>query len=984
MPKESKERISSLPQVDPVSRPQDLRVVARPVDQTVAPSQKNLLGDLVGGLASISPQLQQYVQQKNTSDALAAVEAGEAAADRQDVLNPMQALSSQDAMPAGIEPAFRPHFDKAYRSAIGQRHAIKIQDEVLGAWVQERMKIGDNPEATEAWLRQQVQERTAGFTDPLMLDHINKSVVAAARNIRGDSRSIQFDRLKATTMEGINSSFSMITNDMTAEDMLTVYNSVIVPSALETGFATRTELAAKMLDRINALSTQMNGRPELFDALKEFKDPATGKTLAELNPQLAEAIEVQRKQADDMAERHLNKLAEPELFRKRISWEKRSAEGNPPTIDEIYTEIGPRGLFTTHEQAMSFWLQQQKAADAQRGLQHQLMLIRNGMGAALDPDDQKKAMDAVTEPLVGQLFAASQDPAGQQQFNMTVSSLINAHKAAGVSVPNSRLKNLFGTVKQGMPAPGQEPSPAFEMLANVYAQLPTNLQSAYVADEDTRLILSRYTEGRSGGMGTQLDKPTALAQAYRSISPEAKAAADRMLKGPEARENMREVIDNKLSVVGWRAVLGFETLGTYPTNEENVTDRVLAATRSYIERNGGDITQGEAEKFASTWFQERYVYDRTANKYVEVPPNHTGDVSADAISAYTEKMRKQWGKDSTPELVHLGNGQYQVRGRGVAGNTLVHAVSLDQMRDEFFAPKTILSQEAPRLAVLQQSLLNGTATPAMLNENAELLAKAQGLGLLKGDLSRKVDEVRAKAFKEGVSSILQNVPKASLDGVDTARQPGDDHKTKVSMASRYFENGQFGKALTVTGEGVVLKTYTDAAGVPTIGVGYNLKANAGTLKEDFRRAGIPAESIEDVVAGRKSISFEQTMRLFDVTYARHEASAQQQIESLYGRGTWMKLPAHRRGVITDLAFQAGDVKQFRQSLDGFINEVGSLDQQNPKVHFRDRNTGQMRADTGRNNLRLNMLNGVGTFSALLQRAGGKPTNKIEAAALTQP
>lgn len=983
MPKEYQQRVEALPQLTPVSQPQDLRVAARPVDQTVTPERgDNLLGELVGGLAAISPQLQQYVQQKNTTDANAAYDAGQAVANRdtESILDPNKAILAADAMPDTVEPAFKNQFEKGYREIIGQRHASKLQDDLLKAWDGVRM---DESTDHEKFLRSWVQENTAGFSDPLMLDPISKSLTATAKSIRADARQIAFKRLEVTTREGIGSLFGGITNDMSVDQMMGDFYNRIVPQALKTGFVTRSELAGMLLDRVNALSLAMNGRPELFDMLKEFKDPATGLTLAASNPKVAEAIEVQRAQADAQVERHLERAQQPLNFAKKNSLLTRAQQGSVPSAAEIQAEIGPRGMFSSDEQALSFMHQLYKVADEARGAQHALALAQGGQLAALKPEEQTKVMDRLTDPLVGALFTAGAQPGGEATFNQAVSQLVHQHQQAGASVANSRLKNLFGTVKQAMPAKGAAPTPMFTSLANIYSQLPANLQSAYVPDEDTRLILSRYREARAGGVSTQVDEATAYAQAYASVTPEAKEAGKRMLGTPEGRAKVKETIDNLTAVVGWRAFLGFETLGTYPTNEDVVTDRVQAAARSYIERMGGNVSESEALSWGKQWFTERFVYEKASNNYVEVPPNQANERTAEALSEYMERTRAQYGKDAQPRLVHLGNGTYQVQAAGVAGSVLAHGVTLGEMQDAYKAKRLLSPDEGKQMVTLQRALLDGSVTAEQIEANSTLLSKARTLDVWDREMWGKVDAARTKAFKESMSPILKNVPKASLDGVDQSRLPSNGNSMKAEIAKSYWDRGQYGKSLTVLAEGVVLQRYEGlAAGEGgNIGMAYNLKANAGHIKEDFRRAGIPAEVTEDVVAGRKALTREQAMRLFDVSYARYESGAAAEIDKLYGKGTWAKLPANRQAVLTDVVYQSGNISQFKQTLDGFINEVGSLDTQNPRVHFRDRNTGQMRPDTGRNNMRLNMLNGMSSFQAVIDRVASQPRNRMEAVAL---
>jgi hypothetical protein len=958
--------------------------VARVVDQTVSP---DIAGDpltaLVSGLSSLNPELSKFVQAKNTNDAEASTAAGTAAAQKNELatMDPNKVIQLPESMPEKIDPALRPQFEKGYREALGIRIGEKLQGDLLDAW--SKVRLGEDTDA-EKFIREWTATNTAGINDPLVLEAVNKRHIDAVRNIRSDARSIGVERVLRSGQESINGMFGGITADMSTAAMASNYFSTIVPTALATGLTTRTELAGKLLDRLTALSISMGGAPELFDQVfKEAKDPATGRSLFDLNPKLAEAVEVARKTADSMVEQKLDKAMQPLLFQKRTEWDKRIANGDPPTIEEIKSEIGPRGLFKTDNEALAFYHHGQREAmkiqAAVQGVRYAQAGLLYLVGGA---EEQAKVMDSITTPLAQQMFVAIQSPSPQATAaaNVAFSQLLNAHQRAGASVPNTILKNAFATIRQMIPGKDAEPSPQFSAMANWYAQMPANLQGVYVPDEDTRTILDTFNAGRTGGPGTQLDPRSALQAAFTSVSPEAKRAADTAMKDPEFRAKTHKWV--KGEVVDWYR---FSLFGMTPTNDDMVFAAVdneaqrLLRSSPHLNGNNSAI-KGHLQK----WVQERYVHDKTTNYLVEVPAGKGGDEASRAISEFMKGKVREYGEGAGAALVHMGNGVYQLRADGAAGNLLETGVTLDnilhQHRTQFELDGT--KNERQRLLTLQTALVNGTATPEMLNAESALIGKAQAIKAWDKKMLDRVVEVKAKAFREELVPGFAKLPKGSAAGVDNSALPTTD-RTKQDMAQLFWNQGQHGRALTVLGEGVVLKAYADNKG-SAIGVGYNMTMNSTTLKEDFRRAGIPAESIEGIKAGKTSITTEQAMRLFEVSYSRAEASAKAGIENLYGKGAWDKLPTNRRGVLADVAYQAGSVTPFANTLQRFMAEAGSLDEQNLKVHYEDPKSKQMVPDVNRNNLRLNLLGGLSSFQAVIDQVKSKPRNAIEArAASTQ-
>jgi len=958
-------------------QPVQLNAPARPTDQFVKtePQDNDLLAQFAAGLAQVNPSLSQYLHIRDKNQAVEDIDQGEAYGQKLALsgADPNEIIKQPISMPEGINPAFPKHFEYGFRKALADRIAVKFEGDLNEAWSKVRM---ERPEEAESFIKEWTAKHSAGFDDPLVIDAVTKRHAAAVKAVRADAIGILQQRAMASAKESVATSFAAIRADQSTAEMFEAFQG-IVKTALGTGLFTRTETAALLLERLNAISMEMGGAPELYEQVfKEYKDPDTGLTLAEMNPRLAEEVERARKAADTQLDQKLEQANQQTYFDLRVKWDQRIAAGNPPNREEIRAEIGPRGLFKREEEALAYYQHVQREV-----MKRQVLMQGNKFADAgtlylmTNSEDQKKVMDQRTQPLVRQMLMAieSPDPRAREFANVALSKLLHDHASAGAVVPNTILKNRFENIRQLAPGKDEEPSRGFIALSEWYAQMPANIKAAYVTDEDTRAILEIYNQQRSGGPGTQVDAKTAFQAAFRAVSPETKRAVQQQMQDPAFRSEVRSSVKGEV-VDFYRTRI----LGQYPTNEDAIFVAAEMAAARYMQTNPHLIgNRGLLKTHLEKWVHDHYVHDRTANVLVQVPGGRGGPQTADAITEFMRKKVRQYGEDAKPMMVYLGGGNYQLWAMGAAGNFLEHA-ELEDIVHEFnvrriFDPKT---GEDRRMVALQKSIQDGTATPESLGAEAALIAKARAIGLWEKPMMERIVALQSKAFNDQVLSGLGNLPSASTRGWDNSRLPTRD-TAKQDLARRYWDQNKSGQALTVLGEGVVSRVYRDAGGIPTIGVGYNLQANAATLQDDFRRALIPAERIEDIKAGRAELTSDQITRLFDISYGRIEESTKKTVESLYGKDAWAKLGAHRRAVLTDLAFNVGSIKEFPQTLDRFMNEMGSLEEQNFVVHYRNKE-GKMIPLEARNNLRVGMLNGMHSFQAIVEQVASKPRSSVQA------
>lgn len=182
----------------------------------------------------------------------------------------------------------------------------------------------------------------------------------------------------------------------------------------------------------------------------------------------------------------------------------------------------------------------------------------------------------------------------------------------------------------------------------------------------------------------------------------------------------------------------------------------------------------------------------------------------------------------------------------------------------------------------------------------------------------------------------------------------------------------------------MLKAYDDPAqgAGKNIGMGYNLKANAATAREDLKRAGVPEDRVQAVIDGTAQLTPQQASRLLLVSLPRYEKKAMDTANRVQP-GLWERMTAGQKAVMVDVAYQVGDVGQFRKAWDALVRGDVEAFAQETKVTYVDRN-GVRKEDKRRNDLRAAMLNGDSMWLAAVDKYGGFPSNAMEAYALNQP
>ena len=982
MPRNDPQRIAALPQVQIDNSPVQYQAPARSVDQTVMPRQSNteIIG-LMEGLKDLNPKLNRYLNAVADEDIKKGRLEGHNAGALE--LNPSKNLDNPITYPEGVSPAYKKGFNQAYREAVGANLGGQAANDLIQQYKLNRDKEGFNPEQL---IKDFTAKEYAGITDPHMLGKMSQLHAEAIKSIRTDYRDFVTKQITERAKENSLGALSgMITANLTPQAIADRYHNEWLPTVMANGTMTRTEARSALMDTLQATSMRFGGLPELYDAF--YEADKSGHVPALRDPKFREAVEKARAVATQQRDAKMTDADLQAVTRSRVGLEDalRGEKWDELTDDKLMQHLGRshRSVFRTDDEFQAFRAKRDKAFDEAAHRRHADSALNNGTAWGLSEKDQKAALTRATEPYVATLMQYANDPSeeGRAQRNNAIRQIAGRTTQAGLVQAEPRLKEYFNSISRAVPEKGAAPTAQFNSAVDAYVTLKAaapNLIHHYF-DEDTRDVLGSFVAAREAGVEPQL----ALANAYAGVTPEAKARTDALQKDPEFVKKVSNAVHG-VPTSTWRDLFGFKMFGTYPKNEDSMHAPARMEAIRWL-RDHPNKGVDDAMKHVEEWTAQNFVYDSHTNNITRVPAGQANPQAAAAIASYTKSLQARAGKDAEVSLVYEGNNTYRVVSNKPDA-LLEPTISFqDIMRREYFN-KTLTEQEAGALLSINDKARAGTLSADDVRGNIDLIAKARAVGALTPLADAAINRarvaggmVRRGVVQSSMERLWDSTQGSPYNGLDNSRLPAT--ADKGAIAQQFLKQGDLYGALTAMGEGVVLRATNDPgkdAG-KNIGLGYNLKANAKNIPEDFRRAGIPAEHTKDIVEGRASITVDQAMRLYQVVRPRYEAIAKDFINSKEP-GSWEKLPEQTRAVITDMAYQMGPghLSQFHTAADAYIK--GDLKRAGAasKVHYTTR-AGHWVVDEGRHNMRMQMLHGAGVFSNAVQYVSSKPRTLVEAA-----
>lgn len=961
----AKETITGVPQYqEHRDRNLTTQVAAKPVDALVVPSQDWELNGLIDGLKDFNPHLQQYLQTQDRADLKAGGE--RATANMQlaeiDPLNPTQVSV---APPPNSSVAFMEGYSNQAGKVLGERLGIQAAARLRAEHDTKKNTEDYNPYEELPGL---IKEQTSGLQDPLITSYVAKHLNDTVAGILAEDRTIKYnkfaqDRIADTTVS---------LNDLAAksggdpEKFIAGFNeSYSTLWGASQQYMSKNDFAKSVVATVAKYSTDNGGTPLLFDALnKRDKD---GMSLAERYPELGVEVARLKHGATEEYKKRLDETNQQSNFLKLSAWDKDLEGGKPKTDQEIVAELKPGGLFKTHDEAASYKHRQDAKMKESRDLATSLLMINNGTPfLSLSGEQQKKAADFITKPLVDSLHGMMNDPDQIENIKKAGASLVYLHTSKNITVPNTALAGLMDGLSKITVDPSGKPSPRFLAAVELYRTMPPNIREMYVKD-DSKQLLDSYVQS----VDNQVEPDAAYKGAYMGISPDVKRATKERMESPEGKaviaKATHKAVDNLEWVMTADYVPGRSNL---PDNANIAREPVRAYLASYMATNPGasdDDLQAQAKRYTSN----NYVHDVGSNQLVGVPPG-VGQSGKNAIKLSMELLESQYGKESKPTLVHMGNGNYMVFTAPNGGMAAPVATTTWKQIQDKYSSSHLTPEDFSQITSVNKKAAAGTLTIQDVNDSASLASKLRVLGqshkLPLGAINRVTND--------NFNSVSANTIPLTMGDVGSAIPPANGDRAANNYVLNSLVGGvgasnplKLSAALTAAREGTVLT----ASGDPNpkagnnIGMGYNLNSHQpAETKEHFRRAGINPGSYEAIRAGKMSITYDQAQRLLEVTLPEYRKMAQEVVENQYP-GRWKHLTPDQQAVITDVSYQTGrgGVSKFKESISAMFSGDPEKLKGAFRVNYKD-STGTMKEDTNGTTLRSAMLRGSGYFVSFLR------------------
>lgn len=997
-------QITPRPQVARQAPTPQVQVAARPQQWGIAaPQGDSEVNGLIQGLSVFNPALNRLAEsQAMVAHHEAKLKAEEdttaMSAYAESVENPLEFLRGADARaPMPMPPAVPPKARAALFTQLGRRAGAQQVAEAAAEYDQHK----DSQDFDLAgWLGDKRRAALAGITAPDAVAEIGKRFTEFETQVQADRRQRQYrwgDELKTSLLT--QRAADVFTTNLTPDQITAAYPAFSA-EAEAAGF-TKRDAAGMLFQRINAMSTRLGGAPELFDVF-DTKDPE-GLTLAARNPQLVGMVEQARAQAKAQREKGIDEAVQPENAQVLMQLHA-DLRDRPEAVtkDRMLSLMGPHGPIRTAHEAADWVNRAETAMAEKRAFQELSGAFDRGEMFRLPPATQAKVLEARLGSTVDALVGAvrSGDP---QSIAEGAALLMAAHSASRATEPVQAVKQLTKTIITSTPN-AEGPPPVFTAGVELFRRMSAypQFRDLYF-DENTSRILRGYLADRDAGS----DERSAYAAAYRQTTPEYKAMAAEMLKRPEVQKRLAKAADETVGASWWPRLLGGNGK---PGNPEEVQASVRGVVRDFLTRHP-DASDEDLKEMAGSWVAKNYVLDTTTHRAIKVDPTQAGPAAQEAISAYTKALSESYsvgqrsGVPLVPTLTPKENskGTFMVTMRQGMQVQAIGEVDLGYLMDWQRSAKVLSAQERDSIGAFRASMASGGKPDGAQVVSPALIAKAQAVGALKPEeveAYRQQSAVRIRTGFEGAFRASLGSPSAggvlylpSRAGTDAGLTSDTALRFAQGSSVAGFSPGlaapigqatqgymDLAASLITLGEGVRLRVHDDPAqgAGRNIGMGYNLKANAKTLADDFRRAGIPKERTDDVIEGRAELTMPQAERLLRVTLERHEKQAIQTAEAVKP-GLWDSMSPQMKAVMLDVSWQVGSTDQFRKAWQAVAAGDSDALARETRVVYTDR-SGTQKEATGRTTLRASMLQGLPYWLATVKRYGAVPSNRLQALA----
>lgn len=963
------------PQIPRSNQPQPVRtqVVAHPHEYLRAlPAGNPELDGLVRGLAGINPALSRFVDRRLDEERQQQGQQVDdrVKADAEQVQDPLGALRGEaKPLPADVPPAYDQHYRRAYGAILAQRAALEIRAGMSASYQQQKDTEGFN---VDSFLTQQRQQALQGLSDPHVVGVLGAHLTETEAAIRSqDLRAAvqKHEDERHTTASRLTDAF---TADMTPERMADQHFNWYVPQMRSIQVDPK-QSAVFLLNRIKALSADAGGRPDLFDVFNQ-KD-TEGFTVLDRNPQLQDHILQARDHAVRQRDEALKQAKQPAIAKLLMDYDD-DARTTPErvTVERLVSDVASGNI--SAEKGASLYHEAQTELGKKKALAGMVTDAEHGMLGFYDPKDQNKVLDQMVGTTAKSMWQAAVN-GDSRQVQALASVIMQRHSQTGATVPVDTLQRLMETNVSNLPSP-DGPSQKFLASAEVYKALAADpkYRELYFKG-DAKEVMDAFVEQQAGG----LDAKGAYTAAYRSIDPAFKEAARKRAEAPEMQQKIASLATKYATgstMWGWVGGNG------RPENESMLGIWAATEVRRILTTNP-DLTDKQLHDHIERSAEKNFVLDTSSHLAVKVPPSLGGDMTQRALSAFSKDMgdsmraKGHFPDGSVIRYIPLNSeGLYEVQAWNGSRQRYIGQVMLADVIQRYRTASTLSQDEGAQLVEVRKAIRNGSDVPQV---DPALLAKGRSVGFFKDSELGAIERANRVQVLNRLSTIpdfgygqptnetspLPLKQNAMIDAKTTGRVALD--LAGSSVAGLGSEHVGLAGSLIAMREGVSLTTYQDPnpdAGM-NIGAGYNLKANAKYVDQDLKRAGVPADRIEDVKAGKASMTPDQVKRLLEVTTPRYEVLARKAAEDT-APGLWGRMTPQQKAVMVDIAYQIGDASQFKKAWSALAAGKTQEFSDETRVFYKNK-AGERVEDKRARELRASILAGATDWNTRVQMAG---------------
>lgn len=954
---------------------------ARPGDYLGAMPKGNAeLDGLVRGLSQLVPTLGAAQQRQQQVDEAAAI--AQAKADAQRAEAPQDFLTKAPIVTPGYLPAaLGETYRRAFSETVVGRAGAQLRSDTAVAYMQEK----DTPNfSVDAFLQSRRQSALAGIKDPLMSALLGQQFQQLEAEVMSDhQRKLTQDHLQSRETAAFQLLGAGVRPDMSVPDIADYYRNKFLPQARDLGIDPKTAAQALFM-RVNAASEAVGGAPQLFEVFNQDSD-VKGMSILAANPQLTQHVAAAKHQATTRRDQEIHRQTEPAraaLFMKLDDAVMRTPEVVTP--DYVMPFVGQHGL--TAEKAAAYVHAARKALEDRAGHASVIQDAYLGILGYHDVKTQKAVLDQLLGPAMLDLWKAGQS-GDDAKVRSLAEAVMQRQSQFRSTVPVESLERFTKVAVTALPKP-EGPDANFNAAASIYRAMSADprYRDLYFKD-DAADLMGSYVRALERGQ----DPQTAYAAAYYQTSPEGKEAIKKRLADPNMQSKLQGIAQSYTEGSSWWP----QFLGGNGRPENAVRLGAWAAAEAQaVLSKDPDMTDSEVKAYVEEQAQKHWVMDTTSGRAVKVPPGYSGKQTQEALSSFSKAFMENAAANRVPDGFEMrfmdqgteGAMAIQV-GRNGVWKTLQSTTVADIVRAH--ALKTQLTdQERVQLGEYRAAMRTGGALP---NLDPGLLGKARSLNYF-----NPVDLTTAEArMRTQMQERLAAVPKMvfkELPGSPTEVPTDRGGKVDQQLTSRLAlefagmpvagPNQQhigLAASLITQREGVVLQAYQDPSKGTNIGMGYSLTANAATVDQDLRRAGVDEGQLAAVKAGKVELTPDQAKRLLVNTLPRFEKQVQAAADSTV-KGLWERMPPQQKAVMVDIAWQTGDPAKFTKAWQAlaanddkaFASEVATV--------YTNRK-GERVEDTRAGSLRASLLAGIPRWEAMVSIAGKTPSTALQSEAL---